>query len=588
MREGGVIEDGGALGVTPHLNPLPVRGEEVAQNPDPLGEYSDIVRTLLRSRGILDTGEAGRFLKVDFLRDSHDPFLLEGMRVAAERVVRAAKAGEKVVVWSDYDCDGIPGGVMLAEVLRTLGADVTHYIPHRHDEGYGLNVEGISELAMAGNGLVVTVDLGSTDIEPTAHAKRLGLELIITDHHTVPEVLPEALAVINPHRQGSEYPFADLCGAGVAWKLVQAVLVLLREEEKNGGAVCPIAEGQEKWLLDLVGMATLADMVPLCGENRALAQYGLLVMRKNRRPGLRALLSLAKLNAEKLTEDDVGFMIAPRINAASRMDSPHIAARLLGEKDLGKVEDAARELQALNDERKSAVAVIVKEARHKLREHGRGAESIVVMGSTDWRPGVLGLVANKLMETDNVPVFLWGRHGETDLKGSCRSDGTVHVVEMMRAASGVLAGFGGHEMAGGFSLKEERAHELAAALEAAYRQTRREVGEETVFIDLELSLADADRALREISQLAPFGVGNPKPLFAFRGALISQLKTFGKHHEHLELMLSDGSRRLSAIAFFSAPEAFQKAPQEGIQCDVIGHLEAGWNGRARVRLVEVL
>jgi len=578
---------------------------DVAENCDELNTaLTDVpatVRRLLRARGITNEKEARDFLSPDFTRDSHDPFLLPDMLTSAERIVRATETGESIAVWSDYDCDGIPGGVMLTDILRTLGAKVTHYIPHRHDEGYGLNIGGIEKLSSAGNTLIITVDLGSTDIEPAARAKILNLDLIITDHHTMPKILPEALAIVNPHRADSKYPFADLCGAGVAWKLAQAVLIILRKKQKeNPDKICVIAEGQEKWMLDLVGMATIADMVPLLGENRALAQYGLLVMRKNRRAGLRSLLSLAKIKAENITEGDIGFMIAPRINASSRMDSPHLAANLLIEKDIGMAEDIARELQKLNDERKGTVAAIVKEARHRLREReekqnpedvaSENKKTIIVMGSTDWRPGVLGLVANKLMETECAPVFLWGRHGGTSLKGSCRSDGSVHVVEMMREAAHVLEGFGGHEMAGGFSLLEERAHELAPALEVAYSATRREQKDEIIFIDLELKIEDADRTLKEISLLAPFGVGNPKPLLAFRGVSISKLKTFGKHGEHLELTLSskDSGRQLSAIAFFSTPETFQTQPREGVLCDIICHLEAGWNGRARLRIIDIL
>ncbi len=563
-------------------------------NATALADIPSNTRKLLYSRGITNEKEAREFLSPDFARDSHDPFLLPDIHIATERIVRAVETGENISVWSDYDCDGIPGGVMLTDILRTLGAKVTHYIPHRHDEGYGLNIEGINELAASGNTLIITVDLGSTDTEPAARAKELNIDLIITDHHTIPEVLPEALAIINPHRADSKYPFTDLCGAGVAWKLAQALLTILRKRQiEDPDKICALSEGQEKWLLDLVGMATIADMVPLLGENRALAQYGLLVMRKNRRPGLRSLLSLAKINADRITEDDIGFMIAPRINAASRMDSPHLAARLLAEKDLGKSEDTARELQRLNDERKGTVAAIVKEARHRLREQSENSTtkpSVLVMGSPDWRPGVLGLVANKLMETEHVPVFLWGRHGETSLKGSCRSDGSVHVVEMMRAAAHVFEGFGGHEIAGGFSLLEERAHELAPTLEAAYASTRREPKDEVIFIDLELSVEEADKTLKEIAPLAPFGVGNPKPLLAFRNVTISKIKTFGKHSEHLELIISSTNsfRQLSAIAFFSTPETFQNTPRENIQCDVVGHIETGWNGRARLRIVDIL
>jgi len=352
--------------------------------------HSELLYDLMIARGVVGPSAQQEFLTPDFLRDSHDPMLLPDMEKAVDRVLHARQSGEKIAVWSDYDCDGIPGGVALTEFLREVGLPVRHYIPHRHKEGYGLNKEGLLELAEQGITLVITVDLGTTESENIAFAKEKGIDVIVTDHHVVQEIIPEAFALLNPKRADSTYPFDGLCGAGVAWKLVQGVLHKLR----TSGQTSVYPEGKEKWLLDLVGMATLSDMVPLVGENRMLASFGLLVMRKNRRLGLAALLQLLKIKPATLTEDDIGFMVGPRINAASRMDKPETAARLLATHDIEEAEELAHTLNHINDERKGLVAATVKEVHKRMNEHTES--SVIVMGNPNWRPGILGLVANNL------------------------------------------------------------------------------------------------------------------------------------------------------------------------------------------------
>ena len=586
-------------------------------------EHDELIYDLLHARGVTESGEQEIFLDPDFERDSHDPFLLPGMEQAVERVLAAQKNDEKVCVWSDYDCDGIPGGVMLTQFLRGIGLTVVHYIPHRHKEGYGLNEEGIEELVTQGVTLIITIDLGTTEHEAISFAKTKGIDVIVTDHHEVlpssyaasdpitsftggisaevppqkssglpsgaqsgpagqtfvPE-LPPAFAVLNPKRPDSKYPFAGLCGAGVAWKLVQGILA------KNRFGM---AEGQEKWLLDLVGIATLSDMVPLRGENRMLAHFGLRVMRRNRRAGLSSLLSLLRINPKNLTEDDIGFMVAPRINAASRMDKPSTAAELLASDNAEKAGELARELNRINDERKGVVAAIVKDANHRLREQPIEGP-IIAMGSIKWRPGVLGLVANKLMEATGKPVFLWGREGGESLKGSCRSDNGVSVVDLMTAAGNVFEQFGGHHASGGFSLDEGRAHELLARLTAAYETLA--AGAHTaqdIVIERELSISEVPFASRDLMRLAPFGVGNQKPLFLFPRVSVSQTRSFGKTGDHLEAMIGDGfDAPISAVSFFSKPESFNKPLAVGGRADIVGHVERDWRGRPRVRIVDVL
>ncbi len=547
--------------------------------------HEELLNDLLQARGIAQS-DAEKFLEPDFVRDSHDPYLLPDMKRAVERIVAASKNSEQVAVWSDYDCDGIPGGVMLSEFLRGLGVSVTHYIPHRYAEGYGLNTEGIEELASLGVTLIITIDLGTSEHAGIAYARDKHIDVIVTDHHLVAHDLPPAYAVINPKRVDSKYPFDGLCGAGVAWKLVQAILL-------TNAFTTP--EGQEKWLLDLVGIATLSDMVPLVGENRMLAHFGLTVMRRARRPGLNALLRMLRIEPRALTEDDIGFMISPRINAASRMGSPSTAAHLLAATEREEAERLAQQLQTLNDERKGVVAATVKEANKRLAS-GSMPSPIIVLGNPNWRPGILGLVASALVETHGKPVFLWGREGGEDIKGSCRSDGILNVVACMQEVSDVFAEFGGHQGAGGFSLTQEKVHELPTRLQSAYEKLSTSASKEMeIVVDRQMQLADVPHAMRDVRKLAPFGIGNEKPLFIFSNVSVGSVRTFGKTNNHLEVSISDASTelgfidaRIKGIAFFSTLDSFQKKIEQGARVDVVGHVELDWRGSPRIRIVDVI
>ena len=559
----------------------------------------NLLQDLLLARGVEGEEAQKQFLAPDFERDSGDPFLLPDMDKAVDRILSAVKNNETVCVWSDYDADGINGGVLLTEFLRSIGLHVRHYIPHRHAEGYGLNIEGIEELARQGIKLMLTVDLGTTEIEAIAYANTKGIDVIVTDHHVVRGAekvfssaaglqgdatestfsAPPAFAFLNPKRPDSKYGFDGLCGAGMAWKLVQGVLV------KNRFG---IAEGQEKWLLDLVGIATLSDMVPLVGENRMLASFGLRVMRRDRRPGLSALLRMLRIKPASLTEDDIGFMISPRINAASRMDKPDTAARLLATSNTVEAANIAEELNRINDERKGVVAAIVKEANKRMTDAPIDGP-VIVMGNPKWRPGVLGLVANSLMEAHGKPVFLWGREGGETIKGSCRSDGSVSVVDLMAGAGDVFLGFGGHTASGGFSLAQERVHELLPRLTSAYETLSAKASvRQDVVIDREADVAEVPHAHKDLIKLAPFGVGNTKPLFVFPGVSIGATKMFGKTNNHLDMSLEKNGARISGIAFFSTRDSFTKKVEGGAKADIVGHIESDWRGQSRIRVVDVL
>ncbi len=580
--------------------------------------HDDLLQDLLAARGVTEKLQ-GEFLEPSYEAGSHDPFLLPDMSKAVERVLLARANASQVCVWSDYDCDGIPGGVMLTDFLRRIGLSVRHYIPHRHKEGYGLNKEGIDELAAAGTTLIITIDLGTMEQENIAYAKTKGIDVIVTDHHivqgeefaaqkssgqlgslnqTFAQQIPHpAFALINPKRPDSQYPFDGLCGAGVAWKLVQGLLKTLRAS----GEPFEYAEGKEKWYLDLVGIATLCDMVPLVGENRMLAHFGLKVMRRDKRPGLSQLLKLLRIKPQTLTEDDVGFMIGPRINAASRMDNPSVAARMLAATGAEEASELARTLNKINDERKGVVASIVKEANKKLKDTDLTQSPLIVMGNPNWRPGVLGLVASSLVGAHGKAVFLWGRdYGQESeggvLRGSCRSDGVINVVSLMALANNSLTGagdvfehFGGHHASGGFAVVEERVHELSARLNRAYALAEHvpDAAKE-VLVDRQSEIAELSHALKSLDKLAPFGVGNARPLFMFSNVSIVDLRMFGKAGDHLELSLEQNGARTAGIAFFSSTTSFQKPIERGVSATVVGHIERDWRGAPRVRIVDVI
>ncbi len=553
-----------------------------------LQEYPPLLAHLLAIRGVNKKTDAEDFLNPSYESHIHDPFLMPDMEKAVERILSAMEKRERIVIWSDYDCDGIPGGALLHDFFKKVGyLNFRNYIPHRHTEGYGLNVAGLEKLAEEETKLIITVDSGITDVTPVERAHELDIDVIVTDHHLPGPTLPDAYAVINVKRTDSTYPFDGLCGAATAWKLV--VALVMRGKDRMGWNI-PV--GWEKWLLDLAGLATIADMMPLVGENRALAHFGLKVMRKGRRAGLRELLGVTRTNVPNLSEDDIGFTVAPRINAASRMDTPEDAFELLTTTDSVRAKTLATHLNKINDQRKGVVAATVKEIKHKVRA---GEEKpLIVMGNPAWRPGLLGLAANSVVEEFNRPVCLWGREGGDIIKGSCRSDGSVNVVELMSVARDVFIDFGGHKFSGGFSVTHENVHLLEERLTIAYAEVKmRESVEEPTPIDATMTLDEVtDATYRSIEKLAPFGEGNPKPLFLFENVTVESVRQFGKDNNHLELIFArENSRPVKAIAFFATPGTYDVELLPGKKVNLIANFERSFfmnRPELRLRIVDMM
>ena len=573
-----------------------------ADIPEALMELDPLVALLLSRRGIKTAETAELFLSPDYDVGINDPWDLKDMLTAVGRILKAITDEERIIIFSDYDTDGIPGAVVLHDFFVAIGYEnFSNIIPHRNRDGFGLKEKHVQEFVEDGADLVITIDCGISSVEPIAAAVEADIDVIVTDHHLPSQgddgnqLLPPAVAVLDPQQAGCEYANKEICGAGVVWQLVRALV-------DEGDFDLP--NGFEKWLLDMVGMATVADMVPLVGENRVLAHYGLIVLRKSRRPGVNALAKVARVSKRYITEDDIGFSLGPRINAASRMDQSEDAFQLLATSDSKVAKTKADHLNTINNQRKGVVAAMVKEARKKIESDKLAQDSsVVVVGSPKWKPSLCGLVATRLVDDFECPVFVWGRGGEKSvIRGSCRSDGVVDVNKLMNAVSpSFFSHCGGHAFSGGFAVSHEKVHDLRKTLLEAFS----ELPSSSITIDEtdENGAPDATLPLSAISwetydqikQLAPFGKGNQKPIFLFEGVGIQDVKHFGKSKNHLKLLLErgdNGSGTTEAIAFFKTAKSFETSLAAGESISLTAHIEKDTFGYGRpslrLRIVNIL
>jgi len=575
-----------------------------------------ILDHLLNSRGV-SPSEKEAFLNPDYDKHVHGPFLMAGMEAAVLRINKAIENNEKIVIYGDFDADGIPASVVIHDFFKKVGYhNFVNYIPHRHKEGFGFHLHVIEGLAEENKVdinhvgmLVITVDCGITDVETVKRATELGIDVIITDHHLPDKELPPAVAVVDPKRLDCAYPDKMLCGAGVAYKLVQALIF----HDRSHGNKFDIKEGWEKWLLDMVGIATLSDMVPLVNENRVFAKFGLMVLRKTQRLGLVKLFRSLKVSQKDLVEEDITFLITPRINAASRMADPRDAFLLLSTTDSTEAESMVKHLNSINDERKVVVAKMSKEIHKVIRELKLDDDEILVVGNPDWSPTLLGLVSTTLVKDYGVPVFLWGR-SEGVIKGSCRSDGTCNVVEIMRDIQEkhpqMFLNAGGHSFAGGYSVNDEFIHEFRDKVKESYNMlfgagSGEDTGvgsgdsgdrpEKSVSYMADAILLPEQvtwNTWNEVEKLMPYGEGNTKPLFVFKDVKIDSIKMFGKQKEHLEI----GFAGLKAISFFADAEMYEDIESELakgniVRKTVLGNLEKStftYSPTLRIRIVDII
>lgn len=554
-------------------------------------EIRAVLLQLLMNRGITSATAIDEFLNPDFEGDLHDPFLFQDMPKAVERIYRAIAAGEQITVHGDYDADGVCGSVVLSDTLERLGAKVDVYLPHRETEGYGLNPNTVDKLKAAGTTLIITTDCGISNRESVEKANKQGIDVIITDHHHVPETLPPAYAILNPKNTNDTYPFADLAGSAVAYKLAVA-LIHTRQGATQCTKTCeqyfenvPVPkDGFEKWLLDAVAISTITDCMPLVGENRTFVKYGLVVLTKTRRVGLHEMFRTMGAELAKTDSTTIGFQIGPRLNAAGRLDHSSSAYRLLATTSPEEARDLAAQLEATNSERKKIADVVYREALAEI-ERGGTDHPVLIAKGVSWPVGVVGLVAGKITQKFYRPTFVLTEN-QGKIIGSGRSVPEFNEIEALSTMPELFAAFGGHSQACGVTFVDAPSLELFTGKirELAAKAFNGKELSPILRIDQELTFADVNWDLvKDIAVLEPFGQVNPKPTFASFGVTVQESRLVGKDEKHLKLTLAQGDVHRPAIAFGFGE--FGKTLTPGTLVDCAYTVDVNhWNGNSEIQL----
>lgn len=535
---------------------------------------SFVLAQIMVARGVENVAEARQYL-APALSMMLDPYLLKGMPAAVERVLLARKQSEPVCIYGDYDVDGISGTALLVSFLRQLGLTCTYFIPNRFDDGYGLNEEALQLIIAAGAGLIISVDCGITAINEADYCRQAGIDLIILDHHTPGEHIPEATAVVNPLQPGCPYPFKLLAGVGVAFNL----LVALRSRMRHDGHFAAGDEPDLRDWLDLVALGTIADVVPLVGQNRMYAYFGLQKLENSARVGIDALKKVAGIKAT-VTCGQVGFRLAPRLNAAGRMESAVPGVELLLNSNGDQCVVIADELDAANAERQEVEKEILEQAVTMVEVGNQYPDCrSIVLASRDWHQGVIGIVASRLVERYHRPTILIAIDDQGRAKGSGRSIPGFHLLEALTACAAHLDRFGGHRYAAGVGLKAEDIACFAAAFETAASQL---LGEQELvpLLDIDVDVRPSEVNLElanELLRMEPFGAGNPEPTLMMRGVTVVERRVVGD--SHLKLRLSAAGRIFNAIAFRQA-----ECATDGV-LDIAFFPEGNlWNGATTLQL----
>lgn len=550
-------------------------------------EYHSVILDLLHDRGITTADEIDKFMNPRYEVDVLDPFLFDQMDVAVKRVFEAIAGNERIVIHGDYDADGLSGAVILATTLRKLGAtDVDVFLPHREKDGYGINTNTINLLHQENTRLMITCDCGISNIDEIKEAKALGMDVIVTDHHETKPELPPCI-ILHPKVPGETYPFKHLAGGGVAFKLAQA---LLRTKTKEKPEMEAENEAFEKWLLDMVAVASVADMVPLVGENRALVKYGLLVLSKGKRIGMRAILQSAGVmkygKLPEMTTYHIGFVIGPRMNAAGRLQHANEAYATLMAESEHQASELAEQLEQTNRERRNITEKIFKQA---LEQIGPVSEEPEVLFARDpsWPMGVVGLIAGRVMNRHHRPVFIMGEF-DGKIAGSGRSIEGFDCTKALAKADKILLKYGGHPQACGFTIADNDHYpELVQTFNAYAREV---LTKEDLIPTLELS---AEMKLYDISwdffdqleQLKPFGQANPEPLFVSYGAEVVECSGVGQEKNHLRLSVTHDHKIIrKGIAFKQKYWVDNLMP--GKKIDIVYKVELNeWNGNREIQLM---
>lgn len=558
-----------------NLAPWNKEDEQQAEQLSKLLGVPPLVAKLLVQRGYKEKEAAEIFLRGGEDR-LHDPYQLKGMKEAVARIQQAAVDGEFIRIYGDYDADGVSSTSLLIHVFRELGYHFDYYIPHRALEGYGLNKGAIDLAAAEGVRLIVTVDTGISAYEQVEYAKELGIDIVVTDHHEPPEQLPDAVAVVNPKQGDCPYPFKGLAGVGVAFKLAHALM----------------ERPPMEWT-DIVCLGTIADIMPLIDENRVLVRAGLARLQNTGNTGFRALAEACGIELEQVTSTTVAFSMAPRINAAGRLDHARRAVELLTTGDYDEAIRAASSLDVLNKERQRIVDGIVKEAEQQWQGKREAAEAaavpepaVIVLAGEGWNVGVIGIVASKLLERYYKPVIILGIDADSGMcKGSARSIEGYDLHAALTECDHLLDHYGGHQAAAGMSLHRDNLQAFEEKLgELALEWLTEQDWIPKTAIDLVCSLEDASvHTIGQLAQLEPFGAGNPSPRLLLHSAELSDYRTMGKDSRHLKLSLRSGRTALDAVGFGMGE--LSKQLQSGLPVDLVGELSINeWNGQRKAQL----
>jgi single-stranded-DNA-specific exonuclease len=526
---------------------------------------------ILAARGLTGALVAD-FLLPDYDK-KHDPFLLPDMKKAVDRLVVAREKQEKIMIYGDYDIDGLTATTVLVDAFGSFGFEhVDTFIPNRFIEGYGLTIDAVETIAAAGAQLIVTVDCGSLSHKEVARANELGVDVIVTDHHNVADTPPPAIATVNPKRKNHDYPFIDLAGVGVAFKLVQALQTRLEG----------LPQGSEKWLLDLVALGTVCDVVTLVDENRTNVLYGLKVLAKTRRPGLRALMAVSRVEPETLNSRSLGFALGPRMNAAGRLETARHSLEMLLAADSELAFEKAQQLDALNIARRTDQDKIFKEAIIQAGQYT--ADPVLVVSGADWNHGIVGIVAAKLLEKYKKPTYVLQEMGES-AKGSARSYGGFSAVAAIRASDDIITKGGGHTLAAGVTLPAANIAVFRTRVNDYYRSLQLQDQQQLLNAKSDVVITDLSEVtesfIDQLSQLEPFGSANPEPVLRLDSVVVADVRKMGADNQHVKIEVIDSGKKRIQLLAFNAPDHYFVQPGE--QVNVLFQPAINeWQGRKSV------
>ncbi len=562
-------------------------------------EVPPTIAHLLYHRNIRTQRQIDEFLNPDYSVDVHDPFLFRDMERAVIRLFEAIERKEKIVIHGDYDADGVSASTILMTTLKLIGAtEIDVFLPHRELDGYGINMHTVELLAKENAKVIISCDCGISNTAEIARANELGIDVIITDHHTIPEKLPKAYAIIHPKVEGESYPDKGLAGGGVAFKLAQGLLNTHKKTHEtlvNGEK----HESSEKWLLDMVAIASVADMVPLLGESRTLTKYGLIVLNKTRRIGLQKLLLEARLlendgsMRREITADTIGFQIAPRINAAGRLDHANVAFKLLNTESPTDAVDLAYQLDQNNKERQQRTDQYVREAIAQVENGGQKENPILFVIDKDWSTGIVGLIASRLKDKYSKPSIAMG-YNDGNIVGSGRSVNGFNLIGSMQEVPELFLKFGGHPMACGFTLiNPETLETLKSTLIKKFNEKTEEMDmTPTLNIDTEVKLLDVNWELYDIlDKFKPFGMCNDKPKYLARDLTILKVEALGSDGKHLKLMVKENAGPSRKVVGWrlcgenNGNSNWCKILKVGDKIDMVFEVDVNeWNGNRELQL----